>query len=139
MARAPKNAAPVHKHVAGAEMPAQADAVTETASEAAQVFLDPSQENVSMPADEVVVYEIPKDGSPEGGTPIVQYAQVKILSALFRQSVQRESLIVVCREPGFRRAGIEHPLVAVYPYEDITDQQLALMQAEPMLVVIEVD
>lgn len=138
MARAPKNPPPEHKSVAGAETPTQADTVTETASDAAQAFLQPSQEHGSMQADLPPVFPVPEDGSSEGGTPADQDRMVEILSDQCRRFVQRESLIVVCREPGFRRAGIEHPLVAVYPCDDITDEQLALMRAEPMLVVIEV-
>jgi len=45
---------------------------------------------------------------------------------------------IVCRRPGFRRAGIEHPEVATYPDNKFTDEQLAALKAEPMLIVTEV-
>lgn len=50
--------------------------------------------------------------------------------------VPRGSLIIVCRAPGFRRAGVEHPAVAVYPFEHFTAEQIKAMEREPMLQLI---
>ncbi|MBO1328514.1 hypothetical protein OQ496_09245 [Acetobacter suratthaniensis] len=50
--------------------------------------------------------------------------------------VPRGSLIIVCRAPGFRRAGIEHPPVAVYPFDHFTTEQIRSMEEEPMLQLI---
>lgn len=47
-------------------------------------------------------------------------------------------IIVVCRDPGFRRAGIEHPPVAVYQKGKLTAKQLAAMRKEPLLEIVEV-
>lgn len=44
---------------------------------------------------------------------------------------------IVCKKPGFRRAGMEHPASAVYPNERFTKAQLAALKAEPMLIVTE--
>lgn len=47
-------------------------------------------------------------------------------------------IIVVCRDPGFRRAGIEHPAMRVYRRYELSKKQLGLMRAEPLLEIIEV-
>lgn len=120
MGRAPKNSAPVQRPALVVDAAAPDAPVLETAEDAAKILLEQT------------------DGLP---APVVEEDHerlVRILSDRFRQDVQMRSLIVVCREPGFRRAGFEHPQMAVYPREDITDEQIALMRAEPMLVLIEV-
>lgn len=45
---------------------------------------------------------------------------------------------IVCKRPGFRRAGIAHPASAVYPTDKFTAEQLKALKAEPMLIVTEV-
>ncbi|ATJ89423.1 hypothetical protein HK16_10645 [Acetobacter senegalensis] len=47
-------------------------------------------------------------------------------------------IIVVCRNAGFRRAGIEHPAMKVYKRGELKAHQLAMMRAEPLLEIIEV-
>ncbi|OUI98097.1 hypothetical protein [Acetobacter cibinongensis] len=47
-------------------------------------------------------------------------------------------IIVVCREPGFRRGGIEHPAMHVYRRHQLSKKQLEQMRAEPLLEIIEV-
>lgn len=44
---------------------------------------------------------------------------------------------IVCKKPGFRRAGQGHPASAVYEDGTFTKAQLAALKAEPMLVVTE--
>lgn len=45
---------------------------------------------------------------------------------------------ILCKKPGFRRAGVAHPAKAVYPDGHFTPAQMAALKAEPMLVVTEV-
>lgn len=47
-----------------------------------------------------------------------------------------QTITIVSRKEGFRRAGIAHPLRAEYPAERFTPEQLEQLQAEPMLEVI---
>lgn len=46
-------------------------------------------------------------------------------------------IVVRCRRPGFRRAGLAHPARAEYPAGFFTAEQLAQLRAEPMLDVRE--
>ena len=51
-----------------------------------------------------------------------------------------EVIRITSKHDGFRRAGISHPAHPTdYPAEDITPEQLAALQADPMLVVQELD
>lgn len=43
-----------------------------------------------------------------------------------------------CQRPGFRRAGIAHPAVARYPEGHFSDEQMAALQAEPLIEVREI-
>ena len=49
-------------------------------------------------------------------------------------------ILITSKRAGFRRAGIEHPDTPTL-YEDakFTDEQLAALEAEPMLIVQRVD
>lgn len=51
----------------------------------------------------------------------------------------RQVLQVVSKRDGFRRAGREWHGTTTVGREELTDEQLALLKAEPMLVVLEVD
>ncbi|GGG30966.1 hypothetical protein GCM10010964_18640 [Caldovatus sediminis] len=46
-------------------------------------------------------------------------------------------IVIRCRRPGFRRAGLAHPERAEYPAGFFTAAQLAQLRAEPMLEVRE--
>ncbi|MDD2870121.1 HI1506-related protein [Neomegalonema sp.] len=47
-----------------------------------------------------------------------------------------KALRIAARRSGFRRAGLAHPAHPVlHPLEDLTEAQIALLKAEPMLVV----
>lgn len=46
-------------------------------------------------------------------------------------------IIITCRRPGFRRAGIAHPARAEYPAERFDAAALEMLRAEPMLQVTE--
>ena len=48
-----------------------------------------------------------------------------------------KTVTIMCRQPGFRRAGIAHPARAEYLASAFTAEQLAQMKAEPMLEVFE--
>lgn len=52
--------------------------------------------------------------------------------------VRPGEIIVVCREPDFRRAGIEHPALKVYKPGELNEHVLKLLRAEPKLEIIEV-
>ncbi|WP_459677192.1 HI1506-related protein [Acidisoma sp. 7E03] len=45
-------------------------------------------------------------------------------------------IVVTCRTPGFRRAGIVHPARKEYPLDAFTQEQLDAFEAEPELEVI---
>lgn len=80
---------------------------------------------------------ITEDAIQAGGTPVV--VNPDRLVWLFTGPngyVPRGSLIIVCRAPGFRRAGTEHPAVAVYPFDHFTAEQIRSMEEEPMLQLI---
>lgn len=49
------------------------------------------------------------------------------------------SIKIVSRKPGFRRAGIAHPPVAVYADDHFSPEQLAQLEAEPLLSVTRID
>lgn len=86
--------------------------------------------DVVMPDGEVIQAGI-------GGEPVE--ASVQLVSAAGAgQDVPPDSLIIVCREPGFRRAGIEHPAVAVYPIDRFSAAELEMLAAEPNLELVAV-
>lgn len=47
------------------------------------------------------------------------------------------AVTIVCRKPGFRRAGIAHPERADYLAGTLSAEQLEQLRAEPLLTVIE--
>lgn len=112
--------------------------------------LPPSNAAVDERADEGTMAAVLSDGAEggvvvigsedaiqAGGTPVV--VNPDRLVWLFTGPmgyVPRGSLIIVCRAPGFRRAGIEHPPVAVYPFDHFTAEQIRSMEEEPMLQLI---
>ncbi|MFT8921666.1 hypothetical protein [Acetobacter sp.] len=71
----------------------------------------------------------------QGGEEISPDEQVTLLSQKGAH-VPRRKLIIVCREPGFRRADMEHPAVGVYPLDRFTAEQISAMAEEPMLELI---
>ena len=49
-------------------------------------------------------------------------------------------ILITSKRAGFRRAGIEHPdTPTLYDDAKFTDEQLAALEAEPMLIVQRVD
>ena len=49
-------------------------------------------------------------------------------------------ILITSKRAGFRRAGIEHPgTPTLYDDEKFTKEQLAALEAEPMLIVQHVD
>ena len=71
-----------------------------------------------------------------GGTIPEAIRYVEILGVDDDRDVQPGSLIVVCREPGFRRAGIAHPALEVYPADRFSRTEMAAMEAAPELALI---
>lgn len=51
-------------------------------------------------------------------------------------TLHKGDVVVVCSEPGFRRAGMAHPHVRVHESGDLTNEQLAMLRAEPKITVI---
>ncbi|MBR0681916.1 hypothetical protein GXW74_15585 [Roseomonas eburnea] len=49
------------------------------------------------------------------------------------------ALVILCRRPGFRRAGIAHPARAEYAAGAFTAEQLAVLAAEPMLRLVPIE
>lgn len=52
--------------------------------------------------------------------------------------VRPGEIIVICRDPGFRRAGIEHQALKVYKSGELKKHQLEKLRTEPKLEIIEV-
>ena len=49
-------------------------------------------------------------------------------------------ILIASKRDGFRRAGVEHPSTpTLYADDRFTDEQLAALEAEPMLIVQHVD
>ncbi|MFT9382060.1 HI1506-related protein [Gluconobacter sp.] len=47
-------------------------------------------------------------------------------------------IVVTCSEPGFRRAGLEHPHMKVHSEGSLTEAQLKMLRAEAKITVIEI-
>jgi hypothetical protein len=47
------------------------------------------------------------------------------------------AVIVTCRQPGFRRAGLVHLAEAHYAAGDLTAEQLEALRGDPMFTVVE--
>ncbi|MFT9448426.1 HI1506-related protein [Gluconobacter japonicus] len=47
-------------------------------------------------------------------------------------------IVITCSEPGFRRAGMEHPHMKVHPEGSLTETQLKMLRAEPKISVIKI-
>ncbi|MCX5497322.1 HI1506-related protein [Kaistia dalseonensis] len=46
---------------------------------------------------------------------------------------------IICRFPGFRRAGVAHSADRTWPDGRFTSDEIKLLKAEPLLTVIEID
>lgn len=63
---------------------------------------------------------------------------VHVLKADGTDELPAGSLLVICTDPGFKRAGIEHERLKVYADGDLTPRQIAQMRREPKLTLVEV-
>lgn len=52
------------------------------------------------------------------------------------QAKSERYILIVCGEPGFRRAGLMHPSRAEYPPDFFAAEQLAMIRAEPKLQLV---
>ncbi|WP_308719194.1 hypothetical protein [Komagataeibacter xylinus] len=77
--------------------------------------------------------------APKGGNAATAKACVHVLSNDCARDIGPESLIVMSRDPGQRRAGVAHPAFAVYPAGHFTPEQMRLMRADTNLCLIAVD
>lgn len=75
----------------------------------------------------------PGEAVASGGEVIVS---VRVLSRANAQRIGPGSVMIVCRQPGLRRAGIAHPAFAVYTSDHFTPSQQTLLSGEPLLEVI---
>lgn len=85
-----------------------------------------------------LVAETPEQVLQEENAKVAFEDTVCVTSNGHKCVVKRGHIIVVCRDPGFRRAGIEHPAMAVYPRGKLNKKQLEQMRSEPLLEIIEV-
>lgn len=68
----------------------------------------------------------------------VGIAPAHILQPAGVQELSSGSLLVVCSDPGFKRAGIEHERLKVYRDGALTPSQISQMRREPKLTLVEV-
>ncbi len=96
----------------------------------------------AAPADDADVVDVvmPDGSTIQAGTGGTEpEGSVHLISASGDgRVVPGDSLIVICREPGFRRAGIEHPALAVYPIDRFSAEELEAMATEPNLELVAV-
>lgn len=119
-----KNMAPrTHKKPDVPEQVSAPDAGDDLSAQEAAKVLVGDMADTKAPADKTI-------------KPSEEPTPVFLLSGGKRKSVPRDSIIIVCREQGFRRAGVEHPPVAVYAADHFSAYQLTLLRAEPVLEVI---
>lgn len=89
-----------------------------------------------MPAKKAPETGKPSD-NPSDGENMTSMGRVAFFSGNEdRDDAVAGQLIIVCRQPGLRRAGIEHPAVAVYAPEYFTSDQVKSLKAEPLLEVL---
>lgn len=109
-----------------APRPKSTPAENETATAAAGLPVDAGSTDIHDPSDEKEDAEI-------------AFTQGVLISSNGHECVVRPGqIIVVCREPGFRRSGIEHPSMHVYRRNELSKKQLEQMRSEPLLEIIEV-
>ncbi|WP_282803050.1 hypothetical protein [Bombella apis] len=84
-----------------------------------------------LPAEEVQLPSGPQDAEPPAVT-------VHVLNAHGVHELAAGSLLVICSDPGFKRAGIEHERLKVYRDGELTAGQIAQMRREPKLTLVEV-
>lgn len=88
-------------------------------------------EEQELPAGEV---QLPSEGHEQEPTAV----SVHVLTADGAAELAAGSLLVICADPGFKRAGIEHERLHVYRDGDLTPRQIAQMRREPKLTLVEV-
>lgn len=86
-------------------------------------------EEQELPAEEVRL--------PSGGHEPTAVS-VHVLEADGVHELAAGSLLVICSDPGFKRAGIEHERLKVYRDGELTPKQIAQMRREPKLTLVEV-
>ncbi|MBS0995845.1 HI1506-related protein [Gluconobacter cerinus] len=83
-----------------------------------------------------------KPEDPKAGALSEKTAPPKVLGHVLTKGhaikLHDGDIVVTCSEPGFRRAGLEHPHMKVHPEGSLTDEQLKMLRAEPKITVIEI-
>lgn len=64
--------------------------------------------------------------------------EVRVTSNGHHLTLERGDVLVICRDPGFRRAGIAHDAVHVYPAGALAPATLSALRHEPQLEIVEV-
>ncbi|MEE8657672.1 hypothetical protein CGLAMM_11355 [Acetobacteraceae bacterium EV16G] len=71
-------------------------------------------------------------------TDLRHVTQVRVTSNGHGLMLQQGDVLVICRDPGFRRAGIAHDAVRVYPAGALAPATLTALRHEPQLEIVEV-
>lgn len=104
---------------------------------------------IEKPSVEGVKNDVPLDGKPIAATETSQEGKEELVTehpTVFGHVLVKGKaiplhdgdIVVTCAEPGFRRAGLEHPHMRVHPEGSLTEEQLTLLRAEPKISVIEI-
>jgi len=84
--------------------------------------------------------EQPEDA--KAGAPAKGKAPPKVLGHVLTKGhsikLHAGDIVITCSEPGFMRAGMQHPHMKVHPEGSLTEAQLKLLRAEPKISVIEI-
>lgn len=88
------------------------------------------------------IMENEKPEDAKAGAPSKAKAPAKVLGHVLTKGhaikLHEGDIVVTCSEPGFRRAGLEHPHMKVHPEGSLTEAQLKMLRAEPKITVIEI-
>ncbi|WP_429956212.1 HI1506-related protein [Gluconobacter japonicus] len=88
------------------------------------------------------IMEKEKPEDPKAETPSKAKPPAKVLGHVLTKGhsikLHEGDIVITCAEPGFRRAGLEHPHMKVHPEGSLTEAQLKLLRAEPKISVIEI-
>ncbi|MXV43911.1 hypothetical protein GS501_02440 [Saccharibacter sp. 17.LH.SD] len=70
--------------------------------------------------------------------PKIHSVAAEVLMSSSSLSLKAGELLVICTQPGFRRAGIEHERLKVWEAGELTEGQIEQMRREPLLTLVKV-
>jgi len=86
--------------------------------------------------------EIAKTDDAKAGTPSKAKPPAKVFGHVLTKGhaikLHEGDTVITCAEPGFMRAGMQHPHMKVHPEGSLTEAQLKMLRAEPKICVIEI-